>query len=203
MKKGMHYPLVLAVIAALCVAGIDVVYSNVAENIKIADEKKALEAVCCIYKNCTAEQMEKVEAEYEGESVTWFRCPAGYAVIASAPGFDGPIAVMAGWDRKLEVLNGIYVLSHTETPGLGGNLNLVNSENTWWNVITFTTKDETGKRPDFQEQFRGLSFGDVKLKQDSGKVDAITAATITSRAVVNAVRKSHEILTEIISKQGK
>ena len=203
MKKSIHYPLVLTVIAALCVAGIDVVYSNVAEKIKIADEKKALGAVCCIFSGCPAEQMEKLESQYEGDTVTWFKCPVGYAVITSAQGFDGAVTVMAGWDKSVEKINGIYVLSHTETPGLGGNVDLVNSANSWGGWLSGKWIDETGKRPDFQEQFRNLALEEAKLKRDGGRVDALTGATITSNAVVNAVQKSQKIIKAILAGQGK
>jgi electron transport complex protein RnfG len=203
MKKTVHYPLVLVVIAALCVAGIDIVYSKVAEKIRMADTKKALDAVCCIFKGCSVEQMEKLETKLEDDTVVWFKCPAGYAVISSAQGFDGAVTLMVGWDKPLEKVNGIYVLSHTETPGLGANVELVNSENTWYNVLTFDMIDEEGKRPDFQEQFRNLTLAEAKLKRDSGKVDTMTAATITSRAVANAVQKSHGILKSILAQQGE
>ena len=103
-----------------------------------------------------------------------------------------------------EDIVGIFVLSHTETPGLGGNVDLVNSENTWYNVLTGTTKDETGRRPDFQEQFRGVAADETKLKKDGGKIDALSGATITSDAVSMAVRKSLELLKAILSeKDGK
>jgi RnfABCDGE-type electron transport complex G subunit len=203
MKKSIHYPVVLATIAALCVAGIDVVYSSVKDKIRIADDKKALEAVCCIYKGCSAKQMKKLQARYEGDAVDWFKCPDGYAVIVSAQGFDGAVTLMAGWDKPLEKLTGIYVLSHNETPGLGGNVDAVGSENTWYNLITRTMIDEEGKRPDFQEQFRKLKPGEAKLKRDGGKVDALTGATITSRAVVNAVQKSRKMLKAILAQQGE
>jgi RnfABCDGE-type electron transport complex G subunit len=202
MKKSVHYPLVLAIIAALCVAGIDLVYSSVEQRIREADDKKALEAVCCIFKGCDVSQMEKVEGKYEGDEVEWYKCPAGYAVKTSGKGFDGAVTVMVGWDEALEKLNGIYVLSHTETPGLGGNVDLVNSQNTWANVISGTMKDETGKRPDFQEQFRGLAREEAKLKRDGGKIDGLTGATITSVAVVEAVKNSWNILSSLTS-QGE
>ncbi len=202
MKKSIHYPLVLAVIAALCVAGIDIVYSNVAEKIRIADTKKALNAACCIF-GCAAEEIEPRTAQYNDETITWFACPAGYAVVVGAQGYDGEVKVMVGWDKSLEKIMGIYVLSHTETPRLGGNVDLINSANTWANILKGTMVDESDKRPDFQEQFRGLALAEAKLKKDGGEVDSITSATITSRAVVNAVQKSHSVLKAILEKQGK
>lgn len=195
MKKNVHYPLVLVIIAALCVAGIDIVYSSVKDRIKEADEKKAREAVRTIFRGCSPESIRKLERYYE--------CPDGYAIVSSAQGFDGAVTVMAGWDKPLEKVRGIYVLSHTETPGLGANVDMVNSENTWYNVITFSLKDESGERPDFQKQFRNCTPEEAKLQQDGGKLDALISATITSRAVVNAVQKSHKILKAILTKQGQ
>ncbi len=203
MKKTIHYPLVLVVIAALCVAGIDIVYSSVVDKIRIADEKKATEAACCIFKDTPEGEIEKKESQYEGDAVTWFKCPAGYAVITSAQGFDGAVTVMVGWDKTLEKVIGIYVLSHTETPGLGGNVDLVNSENSWGGMLSGKWIDETNKRPDFQEQFRSLTASEASLKPDGGKVDALTGSTITSRAVVNAVQKSGKILKAILAQQGE
>lgn len=203
MKKSIHYPLVLVIIAAACVAGIDIVYKSVAERIREADEKKARGAVGVIFKDVPSDQIEKNESTYEGDTVTWFKCPAGYAVIAGAQGFDGEVKLMAGWDTKLEKLIGIFVLSHTETPGLGGNVDLVNSSNTWYNVITGSMKDEAGKRPDFQEQFRGIAAEEAKLKKDGGKIDALSGATITTNAVSMAVKKSLKILQAILSEKGE
>ena len=203
MKKSVKYPVVLAVIAALCVAGIDVIYSAVAEKIEQAKKEKELNAVSVIFKNLQSDKIEAEQAEYNGEEIAYYRCRTGYAVVTKAQGYDGAVKVMTGWDESLENIVGIYVLGHTETPGLGGNVDLVNSSNTWWNVITFSMKDESDKRPDFQEQFRNLTLAEAKLKKDSGKIDALTGATITSNAVVRAVQKSHKVLSAVLNKGAK
>ena len=59
-------------------------------------------------------------------------------------------------------------LDQTETPGLGVKVT----------------------RAAFREQFRGKGAGAARLKQDGGTVDAITAATISSRAVADGVREA-------------
>jgi electron transport complex protein RnfG len=62
----------------------------------------------------------------------------------------------------------ISKLDQTETPGLGVKITL----------------------PAFRDQFRGKNADAVRLKKDGGTVDAITAATISSRAVANGVREA-------------
>ena len=68
-------------------------------------------------------------------------------------------------------IKGTSVLSHSETPGLGANM--------------------TGK---FKDQFIDKNPSGFKLivKKDGGDVDAITAATITSRAFSKAVNKAYQ-----------
>ena len=64
----------------------------------------------------------------------------------------------------------VTVLEQNETPGLGTN---VLSEK-------------------FQSQFKGKTLEEMKLKNDGGKLDAITGATISSKAAIKAVRKGME-----------
>ena len=92
----------------------------------------------------------------------------GYAVQVSPVGFDGPITLMVGVDTEGNVL-GISVISHTETAGLGA-----------------VAAAENAKGQAFRDQFIGAS-GQMALTKDGGEVDAITGATITSRAVCKGV----------------
>ncbi len=46
--------------------------------------------------------------------------------------------------------------------------------------------------PWFMEQFRGKKMKNIQLKKDGGTIDAITAATISSRAVTEGVREGIE-----------
>jgi len=41
----------------------------------------------------------------------------------------------------------------------------------------------------FRDQFRGKTGDEVVLKRDDGTIDAISAATITSRAVASGVKQ--------------
>jgi electron transport complex protein RnfG len=101
---------------------------------------------------------------------------SGYAFIASGSGYGGDIDILIGLDSDFNIKD-ISILTQTETPGLGARI----AEST------------------FTDQFKGLSADEVALRSDDGMIDAITGATISSKAVVDAVR---EKMTEIIEKLG-
>ncbi|MDR0605349.1 MAG: RnfABCDGE type electron transport complex subunit G [Bacteroidales bacterium] len=87
-------------------------------------------------------------------------------------GFAGRIKLMVGFLPNGNI-NKIEVLGHTETPGLGDKM-------------------EVGKST-FPEQFLGKNPADYNLSvtKDGGDVDAITAATISSRAYCDAVQTAY------------
>ena len=88
----------------------------------------------------------------------------GYALEVKPSGFDNTITMMVGVDFEGKVL-GISVVSHTETAGLGA---------------VAAAKTSAGEA--FRSQFVGQS-GAVQVSKDGGNMDAITGATITSRAI--------------------
>jgi electron transport complex protein RnfG len=101
----------------------------------------------------------------------------GYAVKTSTDiGFGGDIELIAGFLPDGTIYNSM-VLQHKETPGLGTRMT----------------------EPKFKDQFNGKNPADFKLKvkKDGGQVDAITAATISSRAYCDALQRAYSALGEI------
>ena len=92
----------------------------------------------------------------------------GYAVQVTPIGFDNTITMMVGVDREGNIL-GISIISHTETAGLGA---------------VAAAKNAAGEA--FRNQFIGMSDG-LAVTKDGGTVDAITGATITSRAICEGI----------------
>lgn len=86
----------------------------------------------------------------------------------SDAGFGGRITLMAGFDSEGKV-TGYRVLAHAETPGLGAKMG------DWFQ----------------NDQVIG-SLDPLSVKQDGGNVDAITGATITSRAFSEAINKARD-----------
>ena len=90
--------------------------------------------------------------------------PIGYAFMTDGRGYGGRIGILVGLEVDRAV-RGIRIISHQETPGLGAKITSL----------------------DFLDQFAGLSTGELAIRRDGGAVDAITGATISSRAVAEGV----------------
>jgi electron transport complex protein RnfG len=105
-----------------------------------------------------------------GEARDWDAVSGGTTVgsvhLLKPMGYSGQIELVFGEDAS-GALTGVQVLTHTETPGLGAKI---------------TTDAWTG-------QFKGKTVDQVVLTKDDAKgaIDAIAAATISSRAVTRAI----------------
>jgi electron transport complex protein RnfG len=98
----------------------------------------------------------------------------GYAVNTyTNNGFSGNITMMAGFKTDGTIIN-ITVLTHKETPGLGTKMT----------------------EPEFKDQFMNKNPREFSLvvDKDGGPVDAITAATISSRAFCDAIQRAYNTL---------
>ena len=102
----------------------------------------------------------------------------GYAVEVTPGGFDNTITMMVGVDTEGKVL-GISIISHTETAGLGAV------------AAAGTPAGEA-----FRGGFVGKS-GSVSVTKDGGEINAITGATITSRAVCVGVNAALECVANM------
>ena len=103
---------------------------------------------------------------------------AGYAVEVTPGGFDNTITMMVGVDTEGKVL-GISIIKHTETAGLGA-----------------VAAAGTPAGENFRGQFVGAS-GSVSVTKDGGTMDAITGATITSRAICVGVNAALECVAKM------
>lgn len=97
---------------------------------------------------------------------------AGAAVETMSPnGYGGEIRLMVGFNAAGKS-TGIAILEQKETPGLGANIDT----------------------PDFRDRFadKDIEKTNWRVRKDGGDIDHITAATISSRAVTDAVREALE-----------
>lgn len=99
----------------------------------------------------------------------------GYAIeSATKSGFSGLVRLMVGFDTKGTILN-VNVLQQAETPGLGAKM--------------------TEEGNPLLASVKGKEASKLKLtvKKDGGDVDALTAATISSRAYAEAVARAYAV----------
>ena len=100
---------------------------------------------------------------------------SGFAEIGVSPaGYGGDIVLMVGFRSDKKTVISYKVLSASETPGLGMKLST----------------------PEFADQFGGKDGTALKVKKDGGEIEAITSATITSRAVCGAIADARRKLSE-------
>jgi len=178
--KEEVYP-ILTLTIVVCVSVIALSIINSITEPRIEDEKqKAIDKML-------EEQFPELErSEYDDDievySIFVNDSVVGYAFMIEATGYGGPIEILVALENTTLaeddiILRGISIISNTETPGLGEKI-----------TETF-----------FLDQFKGINVNDVQLKKDGGDIDAITSATISSTAVVDAIHddaraKAGEIL---------
>lgn len=105
----------------------------------------------------------------------------GYAYTAKGKGFGGDITILIGLDAKAKALVGIDILDDAETPGFGAN---INSEKLW--KSKFRPKNGVSLSLD-----KPLVVVKSTPKADKPEqIQAITGATISSKAVVDIINKT-------------
>lgn len=97
---------------------------------------------------------------------------AGYCVLTSASGYGGEIKVITGVDTN-KCVAGVEILSHSETAGLGAN----------------------AEKEGFRNQYKGkkAEIGVNKNISSDTEIQAISGATVTSKAVTSAVNAALKI----------
>ena len=163
--------LITALVAAL-LAGVNSITKPAIEALKAQKTQAAIAAVL----PGGGEEMNDFPATALVSKV--YASDLGYAVEVLPGGFDNTITMMVGIDKEGNIL-GIDIISHTETAGLGA-----------------VADADTPAGVSFREQFIGMN-GTVSVSKDGGEVEAITGATITSRAVCAGVNAALECVSKL------
>ena len=154
----------IAAVVAGALAGVNAVTKPVIDKLNAENTQKAIEAVL----PGGYDEMITDYADASGIVSKVYKGANGYALEVLPGGFDNTITMMVGIDNEGNVL-GISIVSHTETAGLGA-----------------LAAANTSAGEAFRGQFEGTS-GSVAVTKDGGELDAITGATITSRAICAGV----------------
>ena len=179
--------LVLLGIALVCSAGVAAVYNATKPVIDNARQTKKVKTVSKVLPQFDNSPIDEAFTIVSADNDSLLCYPAksngetvGYAVSSfSNKGYGGKIEVLVGFLPDGTIFN-TEVVALNETPGLG---------------------DKSQKsKSDWAEQFNGKNPENYKLavKKDGGDVDAITAATITSRAYTGTVELAYKAFTAYI-----
>lgn len=178
--------LVLFVVTFVASAAVGVVNTLTADKIAQAQQDKQVEAIRQVvapFDNDPLTEADTVGTPDGGELVFFPATkngePIGTAVKTySNNGFSGFISIMVGFNPDGSIYN-YSVLEHKETPGLGSKMG------EWF--VKGAKGDVTGKTP---------GTAGLQVSKDGGDVDAITAATISSRAFLDAINRASKALAE-------
>ena len=172
----------ISVLAALALTGVYALTKGPIEQGQREKKEQALQSVLPDYEG-TVRDTVIVDADNEEIPVhlaigkNGELCGAGIETYTKKA-FAGRFDLMVGFDAEGTIVN-TEVIKAGETPGLGDKINKDKSE--------------------FAMQFNHQNPADYKLvvKKDGGDVDAITAATISSRAYCDAVQRAYDIFMKI------
>lgn len=172
----------ITLIASASVGGIKILTEQPIAVAKENAKKEALEQVLPAFDEVSEpEKLDLDGLEIEAYTATNKGEVVGYAInTATNNGFSGLIRLMVGISPEGKVLN-VNVLSHAETPGLGSKMTEDN------NPLLLSVKDK--------------NVNDIKyqVKKDNPKADfdALTAATISSRAYADAMQRAKDAFNQV------
>ena len=156
--------LLITACVAAALAGVNMITKD---RIAAVKQQKTLDAMAAVLPGVSG--LEAVAFTDESGVVTGvYASGDSYAVEVKPAGFNGPVTLMVGITAG--EVQGISVISHTETPGLGA-----------------VAAADSAKGEAFRGQFTGSEAFVV-----GGNVDAISGATITSKAVASGVNAALE-----------
>ena len=169
----------ICLIAGAILAGVNAFTAGPIAVAKAAALEEAIKAVAPEFDNKPTEEA-YMAVTADGDSLRIYPAKKGDETVGGAvesntlKGFGGEIKVIVGFDMKGTILN-YSVLEHAETPGLGAKMQ------EWFRM-------DKGQQSILG---RAVPADGLKVVKDGGDVDAITAATISSRAFLNAVNRAY------------
>ena len=179
LKQIFKVGIILFIITAVCALLLAYANKITAPLIEKNNIAKTEESMKSVFPD--ADEFEKSESEAEGVDEIYFAKisgeQVGACVVSEANGYGGAVKVVTGIDKKL-LVTGVEILSHSETPGLGAN----------------------AEKSEFREQFVGKTANIVASKGDAkdNEINAMSGATITSKAVTKAVNIAIDAAKELM-----
>ena len=171
MNKILKLALVLLAVSAVVAGVLGVINELTYPVIDAQKQAKTAEAFSAVLKADRFDEIEFSNPDFPTVLTVHKAEGVGYVVTSKFSGAQGNITLAVGVDNDYKC-TGISVIEHAETSGLGANA---------------ASTGEVGVK--FREQFVGQDES-IALANAGGSIDALTGATITSRAITEAVATS-------------
>ncbi|MDP3730269.1 MAG: RnfABCDGE type electron transport complex subunit G [Candidatus Omnitrophota bacterium] len=180
MNQLVKFGLILGVICLAATLVLAVTYEvtkpKIEEQLK-TEEQNALRSIMPLADSFSEKALDGIEYFEALKDKT----VVGYCIRVIGNGYNGYIRMIAGVDLN-GTIEGVAVLEHSETPGLGAKINEIKPGES---------------EPWFLKQFKGKNARVIAVKKD---IDAITGATISSKAVTNSIRITTDNLLSKLKK---
>ncbi len=190
------------ILAAICLGsglGVGILYVQMKDGIEAKQAEVFRETLAVVLGE--GSEYEKIGDEATDLAPVYVNRKEGgvvYAAMGSAQGYQSEIRVLVSVKADAPekpvgedpVIHRMAVVSSQETPGLGENVNAVAPDVSIWAAVV--GKAGQPGRPWFQEQFSGKRLSDLTVVPGPSErnVQALTGATITSRAATEAARRA-------------
>ena len=171
MNKILKLALVLLAVSAIVAGVLGIINELTYPVIDAQKQAKTAEAFSAVLKADRFDEIEFSNPDFPTVLTVHKAEGVGYVVTSKFSGAQGNITLAVGVDNDYKC-TGISVIEHSETSGLGANA---------------ASTGEVGVK--FREQFIGQDES-IALANAGGSIDALTGATITSRAITEAVATS-------------
>ena len=171
-KNIIRFSLTLLIICAVCTALVVAAHDYTKTIIEEREAAKIAESYKQVFPE--AAKLEKVDAPVDSPIKEIYRSAKGagfngYIYTVAPKGYAGEITIMVGIEKPSMKITGVKILNQKETPGLGAKC----------------------AEPAFLNQFLGKDLHEKLLvskdAQKPQEIQAITASTITSKAVVDGI----------------
>ncbi len=168
---------IIAIVAATLLAWVNQLTAEPIRQAELAKQQTAIKEVTPAF-DAVGEKI--VFTDEAGQNITCYPVMQNGTCVGLAvesytnTGFNGFIQVMVGFDMNGNIVN-YSVLKQAETPGLGTKM-------VDWFKTEKAHQSIVGKNP---------ANSNLTVSKDGGEVDAITAATISSRAFLDAVQRAY------------
>jgi len=184
MNKTLKMVIILSLFSVFSAASLCFVYQYTLPKVEKNREEKLKETIFSLVDGAKNFSILEKEGEILYAVKDSQDKTIAYCFMVIANGYQDKISLMCAVKTDLKTLIGISVLESYETPGLGSRIEEKDFKNQFVNLSTYPSITITDKKP-----------------ANNNEVQAITGATVSSRAVINGLNAKLETIRKVYETQ--